>query len=364
MVEFVNCSYLGLDLHPNIINAYRNSNPEWGVNFCCARSRFSTEPAIRLEKELSDLFGGYAIAFPSVTTTHLSVMPLIASGALIDQDSPPNVRLVFDKYAHASMQFLKPILAEEATVSTISHNDLNALENEVLQAKNNEEVVVYVADGVYSMGGLCPIETLMEMSNYLGFYLYIDDAHGTSIFGDWGEGPILSRLNGDLPNNIFLTFCLSKGFGCNGGGVLLSQQWQDMMVRSYGQIYAFSAAIDFCVVEACLESIKLHYNGEVKARQRTLKNNVALYDKLIGHTTKPFSPIRMIPIGGEDQTIEAAEYMLDLGFFVSAVFFPVVPQARGQLRICIAANHTYAQLEKLTQALKEVQKIYGSNKNE
>ncbi|MGK8557329.1 hypothetical protein [Nocardia gipuzkoensis] len=156
VVEFVNCSYLGLDLHPKVIEASKSVDEQWGMNFCCARSRFSIEPQRLLEEELSELYRGRVITFPSTTTAHISLMPLLASGVLIDQYEPRKTCLIFDQFAHSSMQYLKPVLAVEARVETISHNSLEALREQVLQAKARDEVAVYIADGIYSMGGLCP----------------------------------------------------------------------------------------------------------------------------------------------------------------------------------------------------------------
>lgn len=353
VVEFINCSYLGIDIHPTVIEAYKNIDPKWGVNFCCARSRFTIEPLFELEIQLSNLFKGRAITFPSVTTTHVSVMPLVASGNLLDPKKNLNIRLIFDKFSHASMQFLKPILATESHISVINHNDLNMLESIVKSSQLNGETCVYVADGIYSMGGLCPIDELMELSRRLGFYLYIDDAHGTSIFGDLGEGSILSLINGGIPDNVLISFCLSKGFGCNGGGILLPFEWQERLVRTYGQIYAFSAALDFSVVNACLASVELHQNKTVRELQKKLRHNVKYFDDLMGFSL-PFSPIRMIKIGDENKALHFCQRIVEKGFFLSVVFFPIVKRNEAQLRVCIAANHTMEEIHQLTNAIKGI----------
>lgn len=356
VVEFINCSYLGIDQHPKVIAAGKSIEDYWGVNFCCARSRFSVEPMRLLEEELSELFRGRAIVFPSVTTTHISVMPLLASGILFNSEGSYHqdnkVRMIFDRFAHSSMQFLKPILAEEATIATIPHNNLEALVKEVKQAKQLNETAVYVADGIYSMGGLCPIDELLKLAEELDFYLYIDDAHGTSIIGDAGEGSIMSKIQGNIPSHLILTFCLSKGFGCNGGGVLLPSRMQENLIRCYGQIYAFSAALDFSIINACREAIKLHKDGTVKLLQNKLKENIALYDQLMG-LNLPFSPIRMINIGNEHEAIKATQELVNKGFFTSVAFFPIVPRNQAQIRICLSATHTKEQIEALTIAIKE-----------
>ena len=83
VVEFVNCSYLGFDVHPKVIGAAQDILAEWGVHFCCARSRFTIDANRALEEELGALWGGVAITFPSVTAAHLSALPLAAAGVLL-----------------------------------------------------------------------------------------------------------------------------------------------------------------------------------------------------------------------------------------------------------------------------------------
>lgn len=353
VVEFINCSYLGLDVHPRVVEASKAVDPRWGMNFCCARSRFSIEPQRLLEEELSDLYKGRVITFPSTTTTHISVMPLVASGVLINENSTQKTCLIFDRFAHSSMQYLKPVLAEEATIETIPHNSLDDLKLHVMQAHARGEVPVYVADGIYSMGGLCPISDVLVLAEELDFHVYLDDAHGTTIFGSRGEGLALSQIEGNVPDRLILTFALSKGFGAYGGGVCVSDRGRERRIRSYGQVYAFSAALNFSALHACRAVVQLHHDGTVQSLQRTLRDRVALFDELMGEPL-PFSPIRMIMIGDERAAIEAGEQLINKGYFASVVFFPVVQREAAQLRICIAANHTPDEIQGLVAALKQV----------
>jgi 8-amino-7-oxononanoate synthase len=352
-VEYINCSYLGLDLHPRVIQASKSVDEQWGGNFCCARSRFTIEPQRQLEEELSSLYRGRVITFPSTTTTHMSVMPLLASGVLLSDTPASRTCLIFDRFAHSSMHFLKPVLAQEATVETIAHNSLEELRARVLAAKERNEVPVYVADGIYSMGGLCPATELLALAEELDLYLYIDDAHGTAIFGSRGEGLVLEKIAGDVPERLIVTFALSKGFGAYGGGVILPSRLAERRVRSYGQIYAFSAAQTFGAVSMCRAVVGLHHDGTVQRLQQVLRDRVALFDELMGEPL-PFSPIRMMMIGDENAAIRAGERMVDLGHFVSVVFFPVVPRGTAQLRVCIAANHSPKDIRGLVSSLKQV----------
>ncbi|MFF3904830.1 aminotransferase class I/II-fold pyridoxal phosphate-dependent enzyme [Streptomyces sp. NPDC001848] len=359
VVEFVNCSYLGLDLHPRVIAASKSVEDEWGMNFCCARSRFSFEAQRLLEEELSELYRGRAITFPSTTTAHISLMPLLASGVLFEEGATRKACLIFDQFAHSSMQYLKPVLAAEATVESVPHNSLEDLRRQVMAARARGETPVYVADGIYSMGGLCPARELLDMAEELDFFLYVDDAHGLGIFGERGEGQLLSQTGGDVPDRVILTYSLSKGFGAYGGGLLVQGEWRERLIRSYGQVYAFSAAQTFQAVYACRAVVDLHHEGAIAPLQRTLRERVALFDELMGRPL-PFSPIRMVPIGDEENALKAGEELLDAGYFASVVFFPIVRRKSAQLRLCIAANHTEDHIHGVAAALRDVQAKYAT----
>ncbi len=358
VVEFINCSYFALDTHPRVLAAARAVLDRFGVHFCCARTRLSIEPNVALEHELSALFRGHAITFPSVTTAHMSTLPLLASGVLLPEGYPRRTRLVFDRHAHASMQYLRPIVAEEAdAVTVIGHNDLGALEAECRDAAARGQTVVYLADGVYSMGGVCPLPELVALSRRYPLALYLDDAHGTSVFGRNGEGYARGAFDGPLPEHVFITYSLAKGFGCNGGGVLLPSEWQAQRVRAFGMTYAFSAPLDFSVVGAALAAAELHRDGTVESLQQLLRSRVARLDALVGTGSPHFSPIRTIPIGDEDEALSLGEALLERGFLPSVAFFPVVARGQAILRLCMSVQHTDAQLEGFAAALAEVREV-------
>ncbi len=356
VTEFINCSYFGFDTLPAVIAGAQKVVADYGVHFCCARSRLTIDPNRALEVGLSRLFGGHAITFPSVTSAHMSALPLVASGVLLPARMRRPVRFVFDRSAHASMQYLKPVLAQEARVETIDHNAMDQLAAHAVEAKAAGETPVYIADGVYSMGGLCPLDALLALSKEHELFLYLDDAHGTSIYGERGEGYVLSKLGGVLPDNVIVSYSLAKGFGTNGGGIVVATPEQQRLVRSFGQTYAFSGPLDFAIVGAALEVLKLHEDGTVRKLQQGLREKVGWFDALLPPPLDggdSFSPIRMVEVGEADRAIALGRYLLEQGHFVSVAFFPVVPRGRAQLRVCLTNQHTREQIEALCGAIKQ-----------
>ena len=203
------------------------------------------------------------------------------------------------------------------------------------------------------MGGLAPVKELLKLAEQHDFYLYLDDAHGTSIFGELGEGAVYSEFQGNIPERLIMTFSMSKAFGVNGGGVVVPSAFQEDQIRTYGQIYAFSAPMDFAAVPAALASLDLHQSGAIRPLQNQLRSRIALYDKLT--SSEPvLSPIRMVKIGDAQAAIEACDFLVDRGYFTSVVFFPIVGRGNAQLRISLAANHSESDIIGLANALEEV----------
>lgn len=351
VTEFLNCSYLGLDVDPDVVLAYKNGVDEYGIGFCAARTRLSTADNMRLEEALSNLWGGRAVVFPSVTSTHQSVMPLLSAGSFWGEGK--KVRFIFDKFAHSSMQSLIPILKEEASVFIIPHNDLKALKDHISEARNADELPVYVSDGIYSMGGHCPIQEVEHLVRDTDLHWYVDDAHGTSLFGEKGEGYILDKISSDILPKVVLTFSLAKGFGATGGGVLVFSKQQEMLIRSFGQNYMFSAPMDFGAISAAIKIVELHQKGEILKRREALFQNEELFNSLMNGYELNAGPIKMITLGEPEKTLLLGEKLLKQGLLVSTVFFPVVPRDRSQLRICLSALHSKNEITALAEGIRK-----------
>jgi 8-amino-7-oxononanoate synthase len=182
VIDFVRCSYLGLDNHPLIIaGAIEAIEVHRSLHWSCARTRLNFDLLAELEETMGEMFSARVLAFSTVMLANLGAMPILASGQLTGGRKPV---VVFDRLAHISLAYHKPVVADETRVETIAHNDIDALE----RLCREEPVVAYVSDGVYSMGGHAPIQELRRLQDRYGLFLYIDDAHGISLFGRLGEG--------------------------------------------------------------------------------------------------------------------------------------------------------------------------------
>ncbi|MDF0523368.1 aminotransferase class I/II-fold pyridoxal phosphate-dependent enzyme [Bradyrhizobium yuanmingense] len=341
-IDFVRCSYLGLDNHPLIVaGAIDAIEAHRSLHWSCARTRLNCDLLAELEATLSEMFCASVLAFSTVMLANLGAMPLLSSGQLTGGRKP---LVVFDRLAHISLAYHKPVVADETRLETIEHNDIDALE----RLCREHPVVAYVCDGIYSMGGNAPIKELRQLQERYGLFLYVDDAHGISLFGQQGEGFARSQFPQVLGDRTIIVASLAKGFGASGGMVMLGTADQEALFRRYSIPYAFSVPPNLAALGAALGSCKIHCSAELGDRQRRLTQRIKLFDRHVATAQQGNSfPIRMIAIGSETKAIAITKELLDAGFYTSVTFFPTVAQGKAGIRVCITADHEEKDIARL-----------------
>lgn len=348
VVEFVRCSYLGLDNHPLIVaGAIEAIEAHRSLHWSCARTRLNFDLLVQLEEILSEMFGARVLAFSTVMLANLGAMPILASGQLTGGKKPV---VVFDHFAHVSLAYHKPVIADETQVETIAHNDVDALE----RLCREHPVVAYVCDGVYSMGGNAPLKELRQLQERYGLFLYIDDAHGISIFGRQGQGFVRSQFPQVLGDRTIIAASLAKGFGASGGMLMLGTAHQEALFRRYSIPYAFSVGPNLAAVGAALASCKIHSSPELGERQRRLAQRIKIFDRRVATAERGNSlPIRMFAVGPEAKAIAIARELLNARFYTSVICFPTVAQGKAGIRVCITADHEVRDIERLCDCILE-----------
>lgn len=349
IVDFVRCSYLGLDNHPLILEgALQGIKDANTLHWSCARTRLNFYALGALEETLSSLFDAQIITFTTVLAANMSALPLLASGHLTEGVKPV---VVFDQLAHATLAYHKATVAAETRVETIAHNDIAQIE----QICMKNPCVAYVCDGVYSMGGHAPIQELLRLQEQYGLFLYIDDAHGISLFGENGEGFAKSQIP-DLGSRTIIAASLGKGFGASGGILMLGTALQEILFRRFAIAHAFSASLNTAAIGAAMASAQLHQTQELVFRQNTLQKRIELFDQLMEtpDADRTKLPIRTILLGDETASIAVARHLLLNGFYTSAIFFPTVARGKAGLRVCMTASHTEQQIQELCGAITAI----------
>ncbi|MEU0194038.1 aminotransferase class I/II-fold pyridoxal phosphate-dependent enzyme [Streptomyces afghaniensis] len=347
--EFVNfscCSYLDLDSHPEVIEGGIDAMRRYGVlDHCIARSRVQIPAMRELETSLGELFGAQVVCSIAASTATFGLLPLIASGHLGNGTRP---LMIFDKNAHVSMAGLKPVCADETEVVTSRHHDLDFIED---MCKKYAKVA-YVCDGSDSLGGYAPVKELAELQDKYGLLVYYDDSHSLSAYGERGVGYV--RTHSPVQDERTITVVtLNKAFGTSGAAIVLDGQSKETLrvIERFGGALNYSQLLNTASVGASLASAQIHRTGELTTRQNRLYANIELFDSLV-RTEQAGStfPIRLVPMS-DATVIEAGRRVIEAGFYVSPVFFPIVARGTAGLRVMMRADQTEQQIRDLCAVL-------------
>ncbi|MEX0446274.1 aminotransferase class I/II-fold pyridoxal phosphate-dependent enzyme [Xenorhabdus sp. SGI246] len=349
--EFINmcsCSYLGLNRHPKIIDgAIRALEQEGTMSTSVSRARIAPKLMIETEQLMSKVFDAEIILTTSCFTASVSVLPLLASGQMTEGKKP---LMIFDRSCHFSMNILKPNCGNETEVVTCPHNSIEFIE----QACKENDTVAYVCDGAYSMGGNAPIEELIRLQKEYGLFLYIDDSHSISVYGERGVGLARSFFN-KLNDRTVIVGSLAKAFGATGGVIMLgSNKYREMLDYCSGPL-GWSQMINAPGLGAIKASAQIHLSDELPKLQAQLGEAMSHFDRIIPSSNAGNGlPIRVIDLPSVDDAVEASARLFQKGFYCSAVFFPIVAKDRPGVRVMGRANMSNEDIESFCKALKTI----------
>jgi 7-keto-8-aminopelargonate synthetase-like enzyme len=355
-VEFVSCSYLGLEQHPALVAAAAEALERFGAHFSSSRNRMQPPYLSELERALRTMYGDRpALVFSSVSSVHLGVLPLLGAGALPNYPiNPAGPAWVVEKTAHASMQILRGIMEQLGPVSRFDLDDPGSLERRLREAAGAGRTPIVLVDGVGSMGGLVDVVGLREVIVSFGGHLYVDDAHGVSIAGRLGAGYAFEQLGDRLPAGVLLAGSLSKAFGGAGGFAVLPGEDDVRVVRKLANPLVFGHSIMLPMLAANVAAAGLHLDGEVARLQERLWERVEQFDRLTeGRLVNSGlrSPIRGARFDDEEVAFETTRRLRAAGVLILPAFFPTVAKGTGLIRFALSATHEPEHLQTAARVL-------------
>lgn len=353
-------NYLGLANHPEVIEAAHEGLRRYGAGTASVRFICGTfDCHERLEARIAAFYGvEAAYTFTSCWNANEAIFPtLCEAGDMI----------VSDELNHASIIDgirLAVSIKKGLHRAVYRHNDLNALEERLREARANPAVtgtLWVVTDGVFSMeGDIADLPGMREVCDRFGALLVVDDSHGTGVMGATGRGThehwglAASKVD-------FFTGTLGKALGGAAGGYIAgSRAGIDLLIQR-GRPTLFSNALP-CTV-ACSADKAIEVLMREPQRVRRLRENVA--QARDGITRAGFSVLKgataICPIIVHDtaKAIAMSRRLLDLGVFVIGFGYPVVPEGHARLRVQISAAHTAEHLRTLESALAQLRSEAG-----
>jgi 7-keto-8-aminopelargonate synthetase-like enzyme len=346
-MNMCSCSYLGLEVDQRLARRAADYVLSCGtVNLPTSRIRIRLKELDELEDALSAHFNCRAFTATSCSAGIVASLPLLAAGMFTDGQRPV---LIFDKHAHFALNQVKAICGDETQVVTCNHNDVDFIEDMC----KRHPLVAYVADGAYSMGGSAPIERLLALQDKYGMFLYFDDSHSLSAYGERGEGYIRTFMP-ELNPRTLLVYSLAKAFGANGGGIFMSEKanYQEVF-RRFGGPMSYSQYVNPATVGAAMASLDIHKTSELAVLQEKLSSNIRLFDSMfVTEHAGSGLPIRVIPLDSPDMAIGVSEGVFKRGYYTSAVFFPIVARNKSGLRVMMRADMSQSDVLGFCSAVK------------
>jgi 8-amino-7-oxononanoate synthase len=258
--------------------------------------------------------------------------------------------LVFsDRLNHASL--IDGIRLSGARKVIYPHLDMNALERELARHENHRGRKLIVSETVFSMDGdVAPLAEMAELAERHGAGLIVDEAHATAVHGPQGRG-----INAEYEaarNCMGIIHTCGKALASAGAFVCGSAVLREHLIN-HARTFIFSTAMPPYIAGQIRAALRLAMEmdaerGELKARAERLAHE--LHGQ--GWDTRDSSTqIMPVVIGGNEETVAAAEFLQREGFAVRAIRPPTVPEGQARLRLSLTCAIAEQELASLTTTL-------------
>jgi len=339
LLNFCANNYLGLANDTRVITAAKAELDDRGfgvasVRFICGTQDIHKELELEVSKFLET---DDTILFSSCFDANGGVFEALFS----EQDA-----IISDELNHASI--IDGIRLSKAARFRYKNRDMQDLER-CLRESSSARNRVIVTDGVFSMDGyLAPLNEICDLAAKYNAIVMVDDSHAVGLLGPGGKGtPELAGV-GHLVDIYTGTF--GKALGGAAGGYVSGRKEIIEYLRQKARPYLFSNSLAPAIVAGSLQAIKIAADPIEGVRLREkLHSNAKQFRDLISdagfNLLDGEHPI--IPVMFFDAEIagKIAAKMFDLGVYVTAFSFPVVPKEKARIRVQLSAAHESHDIE-------------------
>jgi glycine C-acetyltransferase len=336
LINFCSNNYIGLANNPAVIAAAKESLDINGFGMASVRFICGTQSQHdTLESKLSTLLGTDAtILFPSCFDANGGVFEV-----LLDQGDA----VISDELNHASI--IDGIRLCKATRYRYKNRDMADLEAQLIAAQGARRTLI-VTDGVFSMdGSFAPLKEICDLADKYEAMVMVDDSHAVGFIGACGAGT--PEMFGVRDRVDIISGTLGKALGGASGGYIASHQEIIDLLRQRARPYLFSNSIPPTVVAGSLVALDLVAQGATT--RDTLRESAKYFrDQMTaaGFTLLPGEhPIVPVMFADEHEAVRMAAELFNLGIYVVAFSYPVVPMGKARIRVQVCATHTKADID-------------------
>ncbi len=347
-VNFASNDYLGLSLHPALIEAACAYARKYGAGVGASRLVSGEHPAFAaLEARLAEAKNQpAALIMAAGYQTNLTAIAALADKEALGRP----ISILADRLAHNSL--LQGALLSGARLMRYQHNDYDHLESLLRARAKKGDFCLIVTESVFSMDGdLADLARLGALAREFDALLYVDEAHATGIFGARGFG--LCEDFAATTDVAMGTF--GKALGSFGSYLACAPEIRDYLIqRCGGLIYSTGmppAALG--AIDAALTLVPQMAEARKNLLAQAERLRVALraqgWD--CGASASQIIPV---VVGAEADALALAAELDRRGFFVPAIRPPTVPQNASRLRISLSVAQKPEDIDTLIAAMAEL----------
>jgi 8-amino-7-oxononanoate synthase len=258
--------------------------------------------------------------------------------------------LVFsDALNHASL--IDGIRLSGASKVIYSHLDLSALESALREHAHERCRKLIVTETVFSMDGdVAPLPELLMLAERYGAGVIVDEAHATAVHGPRGSG--IAAGAGIAANLVAVVHTCSKALASAGAFVCGSALLKEHLIH-HARTFIFSTAAPPYMAGQIRAALRLAV--EMDAQRTELCVRAKQFSAAIraGGWDTAGSATQIVPVilGGNEESLAAAEFLRREGFAVRAIRSPTVPEGSARLRFSLTCAIATAELTRMENTL-------------
>jgi len=338
-------NYLGLASNKQIQKVASKALDEYGYGMASVRFICGTQT---IHKELENKIS----SFLGTEDTILYSSCFDANTGLFETILHKEDAIISDELNHASI--IDGVRLCKAARYRYKNSDMEDLEKQLIDSQDARYRLI-VTDGVFSMdGSIANLPVICELAKKYDALVMVDDSHSIGVLGKNGRGTP-SHWGVEDKIDIY-TGTLGKALGGASGGYTSGSAAVISYLRQRSRPYLFSNSIVPMVAASSIEAIKILETSS--SMLDTLKSNSEYFRTEMSKAgfTLLGADHAIVPVLIKDAKLASkmADKLLELGIYVIAFSFPVVPQELARIRVQLSAAHTKEQLEHAVASFKTV----------
>lgn len=338
-------NYLGLSDSEELIQAAKDGLDRWGyglssVRFICGTQQLHKE----LEKKISTFLG--------MDDTILYSSCFDANGGLFETLLDDECAVISDELNHASI--IDGVRLCKAKRYRYKNNDMADLRRCLEEAKD-AKIKLIATDGVFSMDGIiADLKSICDLADEFDALVMVDDSHAVGFMGKTGRGtPEFCGVQGRVD---IITGTLGKALGGASGGYTSARQEIVDLLRQKSRPYLFSNTLAPAIASASCRVFDM-LSASTALRDKVHENTAYFRKEMqkVGFDIiESTHPIVAVMFYEAKDAVIAAEKLLQMGVYVTAFSYPVVPKGKARIRVQVSAAHTKEDLDFVVSCFKKV----------